>query len=458
MKQSTIKKNKYEIDMCNSPLFGKIVTFTIPVMLSGILQLLFNAADTVVVGRFAGSQALAAVGSTGSLINLLVNLFMGFSVGTNVLASRYYGAKQSKDMEELVHTAITTALLFGLFIAVFGCLVSKPMLSLMGTPDDVIELAVQYIRIYFIGAPIMLVYNFGSAVLRAIGDTKRPLYYLSIAGVINVILNLIFVVFFHMSAAGVALATILSQVVSMILVIRCLMNAEGDYQLHIKRLRIAKHKLIKMAKLGLPAGIQSSFFAVSNVIIQSSINSFGSIAMAGNTVAANVENFVYIAMNAFYQTAISFTGQNFGARKYRRIGKIQAICFTMTTLIGLIGGNLAILFAPQLFHLYTSDPEVIAFGILRISILCVAYFFCGTMEVVVGTLRGIGLSIVPMIVSLTGACLFRIAWISTIFQNNPTPECLYYSYPISWALTTFAHLICFFIAYHKLIKSGMSVD
>ena len=452
----TTKKNKYEIDMCNGPLLGKMLVFAIPLMLSGILQLFFNAADIVVVGRFAGNEALAAVGSTSSLINLLINMFMGLSVGANVLVARFYGAGHKKDLNGMVHTAIATAIVSGLILVIAGCVLAKPALQLMGTPDDVINMSILYMRIYFCGMPVMMTYNFGSAILRAVGDTKRPLYYLMVAGVVNVILNLFFVIVFHMSVAGVALATVISQAISAALVIRCLVKTESDYRLNLKELRIHPDKLIKMIQIGIPAGLQGALFSISNVLIQSSVNSFGSIAMAGNTAASNLEGFVYTAMNSLYQTSISFTGQNYGAMKYKRIGKIMMISQGIVIVVGLVFGNAVYLFSDKLLLLYSSDPEVIQIGIRRLGIIAVAYFLCGMMDSIVGSLRGMGYAIMPMLVSLTGACAFRVIWIATIFRSVNTLECLYLSYPISWTITFSVHLICFLIVYRKLLKKGGS--
>lgn len=367
------KKNdvkKYEIDMCNGPFMGKLLVFYVPLMLSGMLQLLFNAADIVVVGRFAGSDALAAVGSTSSLINLLVNLFIGLSIGANVLAARFYGAGQKKEMSELVHTAILTSFISGFLLVFVGIIVAGPALTRMGTPDDVIGQSVLYMRIYFIGMPFTMAYNFGAAVLRAVGDTKRPLYYLLCAGVVNVILNMIFVIVFSLGVAGVAIATVVSQAISAVLVIRCLMVSDADYRLELSKLCITPDKLKKMLQIGLPAGLQNSLFSISNVLIQSSVNSFGSIAMAGNTAASNIEGFVYTAMNAFSQTIISFTGQNYGARKYENIKKLLFLCQGMVMVVGLVMGNLAYLGSGILLHIYSNDMEVIGFGILRMSIIC----------------------------------------------------------------------------------------
>lgn len=452
MKDVSVKKNKYEMDMCSGALLPKILLYALPLMLSGILQLLFNAADIVVVGRFAGNDALAAVGSTSSLINLLVNVFMGLSVGTNVMVAHFYGAGQKKELEEMVHTAILTSIVSGMVLIFVGLALSRPALQMMDTPEDVIDQAVLYIRIYFVGMPVMMLYNFGSAVLRAVGDTRRPLYFLLIAGVINVILNLFFVISLSMGVAGVALATIISQTVSAVLVLLCLMRTEGDYRVSLKKLRIVKDKMIKMVKIGLPAGLQGALFSVSNVLIQSSVNSFGSIAMAGNTAAQNLEGFVYTAMNSLHQTCISFTGQNYGARQYKRMGKILLICLGCVLAVGLLMGNGVYLAGNILLQLYSPDPDVIRYGMLRLSFICTTYALCGMMDVMVGSLRGMGYGIMPMLVSLTGACLFRVVWIMTVFKAHHSLEALYISYPISWALTFAVHLLCFLVVYRQVRK------
>ena len=439
--------------MCSGPLFGKILLFYIPLMLSGILQLLFNAADIVVVGRFVGSEALAAVGSTSSLINLLVNVFIGLSVGANVLAARFFGAGKKEELSDMVHTAIATSLVSGIFLIFLGVLLARPALLLMETPENVIDQAVLYMRIYFIGMPATMAYNFGSAILRAAGDTKRPLYYLFAAGVVNVVLNLFFVIVCGLGVAGVAIATVISQVISAALVIRCLALSDSDYKLDLKRLRMVPDKLLRMVQIGVPAGLQGALFSVSNVLIQSSVNSFGSVAMAGNTAASNIEGFVYTSMNAFHQTAISFTGQNYGARNYKRIGRILLICQLLVIAVGLLFGNAAYLLGDKLLLLYSSEPEVITYGLLRMSIICTTYCLCGMMDVMVGSLRGMGYSVMPMLVSLTGACLFRILWIYTVFREIPTLQCLYWSYPVSWGLTFLAHLLCFVVVYRKLLKT-----
>lgn len=441
--------------MCNGPLLGKIVVFYIPLMLSGILQLLFNAADIIVVGKFAGDDSLAAVGSTSALINLLVNVFIGLSVGTNVLVARFYGSGQKKELKEIVHTSILTSLLCGVILVFLGFFLSGPALRMMDTPDDVIQMAILYMRIYFAGMPVMMAYNFGSAILRAVGDTKRPLYFLLTAGIINVVLNLVFVIVFHMGVAGVAIATVISQAVSAVLVLRCLMRTEADYRLDLKCLSIKKDKLLKMIQIGVPAGLQGALFSISNVLIQSSVNSFGKIAMAGNTAAANIEGFVYTAMNALHQAAISFTSQNYGARKPERIKRILGICLLLVMAVGLILGNGAYLLGGTLLKLYSNTSEAISYGLLRLSVICTTYCLCGMMDVAVGSLRGMGYAIMPMLVSLIGVCFFRVVWIYTIFQQYHTLECLYISYPISWGLTFLVHLICFWIVFRKMSASQL---
>lgn len=450
------KTNKYEMDMCNGPLFSKLIIFSIPLILSGMLQLLFNAADIIVVGRFAGETALAAVGSTSSLTNLLVNVFMGLSVGANVLVARFYGAGQKKELDEMIHTAIATSIIAGIFLIFAGFFLARPALAFMGTPEDVIDQSVLYMRIYFSGMPVLMLYNFGSAVLRAIGDTKRPLYYLLFAGVINVVLNLIFVISFHMGVAGVALATVISQAISAILVIRCLILNDGMVRLELKKLRIVRDKLFKMIRIGVPAGLQGAMFSISNVLIQSSINTFGSIAMAGNTAALNIEGFIYTAMNAMHQGAVSFTGQNFGAHKFKRIGKIALLCEGMVFIVGLLLSVIVLFFVEPLLSLYSPEAEVIHYGVIRLQIICATYYLCGMMDVMVGILRGMGYAIAPMIISLTGVCVFRIVWIYTIFKKFRTLEVLYLSYPATWLLTFLVQLIMFLIIYKKLRKQDNS--
>jgi putative MATE family efflux protein len=444
LKEGEQMARRYEIDMINGPLFGKIVLYTLPLIAAGILQLLFNTADMVVVGRYAGSNALGAVGATASLINLLINVFMGLSVGANVAIAHYYGAGRFEELSRSLHTAISLSIICGFILLVIGQLFSEPMLILMGTPKDILPLSVSYMKIYFCGMPVMLLYNFGAAILRAVGDTKRPLYYLSLAGVINVILNLIFVIRFSMGVRGVAWATNISQAVSAILIIRCLIKNEGPCRLSLSKLCLDKKETSRIAKVGLPAGFQGAIFSISNVLIQSSVNSFGAIAVAGNTATCNLEGFVYNSMNSFHQTAISFTGQNMGAKNMKRVQRVLVICLLCVTATGLGMGLIGFAFGSELLGIYSTDPAVIAFGLRRMAIIFPTYFLCGVMDVMVGSLRGMGFSIMPMTVSLLGACVFRIIWIMTVFAINHTPEFLYVSYPISWFITAAVHLICIF--------------
>lgn len=446
-------KRSYNMNMCEGPLFKKIIIFAIPLMLSGVLQLLFNAADIIVVGRFSGSHSLAAVGSTSALINLLINVFIGLSIGANVVVGRYIGANEHQHVEESVHTAILTAILSGIFMMFVGIILARPLLELMGTPDNVIDLSTIYMRIYFLGMPAFMVYNFGAAILRSIGDTKRPLYFLFVSGIVNVIFNLFFVIVLNMGVAGVALATIISQAISATFILMSLHKSDGCLKLERHKLKIHNDKLKMMLKIGLPAGIQGTIFSMSNVLIQSSINSFGSLVMAGNTAAGNIEGFVYTAMNAIYQTSLSFTSQNAGAKKYHRIDRILWMCLLVVIVVGFILGGGAYLLAEPLLGLYTTDKEVISFGINRMEIICTFYMFCGMMDVFVGSLRGLGYSIMPMLVSLTGACLFRIIWIFTVFQVEQSIFSLYVSYPISWLLTATIHGICYLMIRKKAFSS-----
>ena len=446
------------LNMTQGPLLGKIIRFSVPLMLSGMLQLLYNAADVVVVGRFAGAAALAAVGSTGALVNLLVNLFMGVSVGCNVLVARYYGARDYKAVSETVHCAVGSSLIIGLMAGIVGLLFSTPLLRLMGSPDDVLPLASLYLKIYFCGMPFNVAYNFGAAVLRAVGDTKRPLYILSVAGVANVVLNLILVIVFHMGVAGVAVATVASQIISAVLVMRVLTLREDCCHLNRKEIRIYKDKLMDMIKVGLPAGIQGSLFSLSNVIVQSSVNSFGSVVVAGNAAAANIEGFVYIAMNAIYQAAITFVSQNLGAQKPKRILRVMGICLGLVAAVGLVLGNFIFICNHSLLSIYASNEEgmreaIIAVGRTRMSFVGRCYFFAGLMEVACGGMRGLGRSWTSTIVSLVGACGVRVLWIFTVFRQIGTLNSLYVSYPISWGTTFVVHMICFTLAFRTIRKS-----
>lgn len=445
---------KYEMDMTNGPLLKQIIRFSIPLMLTGILQLLFNAADIVVVGQFSGSVALAAVSSTSALINLIINVFIGLSVGAGVVVAQEYGANSYKDVQDTIHTSVAIGLIGGTVLGIFGVVMAKPLLELMGTPEDVLDLAALYMRIYFVGMPATLLYNFCSAIFRAVGDTKRPLYYLSIAGILNVILNLFFVVVCGMSVEGVAIATVVSQCVSLVLTLLCMMRSDGFLRLRWKEVRIDWSKLGKIVKVGLPAGLQGSLFSISNVMIQASVNSFGSLVMAGNGAAANIEGFVYNSMNAVYQAAITFTGQNMGARRYERINKILGACLLVVTTIGLIMGVGGYLLGDVLLRVYTQEPDVIAMGKIRLGLVCLPYFLCGIMDVLVGSMRGMGRSVVPMLVSILGVCGVRILWIQTVFAWDHNLQVLYWSYPLSWAATALVHFICFLFIHKKIMANA----
>lgn len=439
----------YRMDMTEGPLTTKIIKFTIPVMLSGILQLLFNTADVIVVGRFTGKTALAAVGSTGSLINLLVSLFMGLSIGTNVLVARYQGARDDKSVSETVHTSIALGVIGGLILLIIGIAATRPLLEMMATPEDVIDQSTIYMRILFLGMPLNLILNFGAAVLRAIGDTKRPLYYLTIAGIINLFLNIFLVTVFSLGVAGVAIATVISEGVSCALILLCLKHETGAIKLYLNKIRINPEKCIDIMKIGLPAGLQGCIFSISNVLIQSSVNSFGSTVMAGNTAASNIEGFVYVSMNSLHQTCISFTSQNFGAGKFKRIKMVLINCLVIVAITGLLLGNSAYFFGKCLLSAYNNEPEVISYGLIRLSIISTMYFLCGLMDVMVGAMRGIGYSILPMIVSLIGACGLRIVWIYTVFVQFRTLDILFISYPVTWTITFLSHLTCYFIVTRK---------
>lgn len=448
------KSKRYEMDMCSGSILRKMLIFSIPLICSSLLQLLFNAVDVIVVGRFAGDTALAAVGSNTSLINLLTNFFMGLSIGANVLSARFYGAKKEKDLTETVHTAMLLSIFSGIILTIIGCVGARHILTWMQTPAEVLELAVVYLRIYFLGMTSTMIYNFGSAILRAVGDTQRPLYYLLGAGIINVILNLMFVIKYEMGVAGVAIATVISQTISACLIVRCMRKEEGGIRLELKKLHIYKDKFKKILQIGLPASFQGIVFSVSNVIIQSSVNSFGAIVVAGNSAAANIEGFVWVAMNAFHQAAITFTSQNVGAAKYERINKILYVAQGSVFVVGMILGNVAVYFGETLLGLYTSSPEVMQAGMMRMNVVSRTYAICGMMDVMVGSLRGLGYSVMPMIVSLIGACGTRLFWIFTFFQlpEFHSVTSLYLTYPVSWILTLLTHVICFIVVRKRLKK------
>ena len=449
-----MKKNKYEIDMCNGSIMDKLISFSLPLMLSGILQLMFNAVDIVVVGRFSGSQALAAVGSTTALINIFTNLFIGISLGANVLAARFYASGKEKEMSETVHTAITLALISGIIMAGVGLLLAKWALWLMGTPSDVIELSTLYMRIYFCGMPFFMLYNYGAAILRAVGDTKRPLVFLIISGVANAGLNMILVIIFHMGVAGVGIGTVISQLISCVLVLRCLYKSEGCYQLRFSKLRIQKVYLRQIFQVGIPAGIQSTVINFSNALLQSSVNSFGSTAMAGYTAANNILGFLYASVNAVTQACMSFTSQNYGVGKYKRMDRVLINCLILSVVISGVLGCGSYAFGTEILKVYTEDPKVIQCGLEILSMTTVTYFLCGIMDLFPGALRGMGRSGVPMILSIIGTVGTRIVWIFMLFPQHRSLKFLFISYPASWLFTIVMQVICFYFVRKQVHAKG----
>mgnify|MGYP000445267134 FL=1 len=447
-----MKNNKYEIDMCNGTIMDKLISFALPLMISGMLQLMFNAVDIIVVGRFTGSQALAAVGSTTALICTFTNLFIGVSLGANVLAARFYASGKTKEMSETVHTAILLALISGIAMSVIGILCARESLVLIATPDDIIGQAALYLRIYFLGMPFFMLYNYGAAILRAVGDTKRPLMYLIAAGTANAVLDLILVIIFKMGVAGVAIGTITSQFISCVLVIRCLCKTNTIYKLYISKLRIKKYYLIQILKVGLPAGIQSTVINFSNVLLQSSVNSFGEIAMAGYTAANNILGFLYVSVNSVTQACMSFTSQNYGVRKFKRMDKVLADCAILSIIVSVVIGGGSYLLGHQILGIYTKQEDVIQCGMEILSISTIPYFLCGLMDMIPGSMRGVGYSAVPMILSIIGTVGTRLVWIYGVFPEHRSLYVLFMSYPVSWGLTIVMQAICLVFVRRKIRK------
>ena len=452
-----MKKNKYEIDMCNGTIMDKLISFSVPLILSGILQLLFNAVDIIVVGRFSGSQALAAVGSTTALINIFTNLFIGISLGANVLAARFYAAQKDKEMSETVHTAIMLALISGVVMLFVGIFFARGALELMGTPDDVIGQSTLYMRIYFAGMPFFMLYNYGAAILRAVGDTKRPLLFLIVSGVVNACLNLFLVIAFHLGVAGVAIATVTAQGISCALVLRCLQRSQASYQLRFRDLKIRGCYVQQIFQVGLPAGIQSTVINFSNALLQSSVNSFGSIAMAGYTAANNLFGFLYVSTNSITQACMSFTSQNYGVGKWKRMDRVLFDCIILSVAVMLILGGGMYFFGPEVLKIYTTNPRVISCGMEVLTYTTLTYFLCGIMVLLPGALRGMGYSSVPMILSIIGTVGTRIVWIFGIFPNHRSLDILFISYPVSWMITIVLQVICFYFVRRKVhARPGVS--
>ena len=455
-----MKNNKFEIDMCNGSIMDKLISFALPLMISSILQLMFNAVDIIVIGRFSGSQSLAAVGSTTALIAVFTNLFIGISLGANVLAARFYAAGRHKEMSETVHTAITLALISGILMAVIGQLFARSALELMATPDDVINLSSLYLRIYFLGMPFFMLYNYGAAILRAVGDTKRPLFFLIISGSVNAILNLLLVIVFHLDVAGVAISTVIAQMISCTLVLTCLYRSDSSYQLRFSKLKIQPLYMKQIFQVGVPAGIQSTVINFSNVLLQSSVNSFGSTAMAGYTAANNIFGFMYVSVNAVTQACMSLTSQNYGVGKYKRMDRVLRDCMILSVSVSLIMGILVYVFGPELLHIYTSEEDVIQCGMEILTYTTLTYFFCGLMDLFPGALRGMGHSTVPMILSIVGTVGLRIVWIFLLFPHNRSLDFLFISYPASWIITFIMQIICFYFVrkkVHRELKAHFAV-
>ena len=447
-----LQKNKYEIDMVNGSIMDKLVSFSLPLMATSILQLMFNAVDIIVVGHFSGSDALAAVGATTALINIFTNLFIGISMGANVLCARYYAAGHDKEMSESVHTAITLALISGILMAVVGFCAAGWALGLMDTPSNVIGQSTLYMKIYFLGMPFFMLYNYGAAILRAVGDTKRPLFFLLFAGMANVVLDLLLVIVIPLGVAGVAIGTVASQMVSSILVIHCLYKSEGSYQLRFSRLSVKGIYVKRIFQVGIPAGIQTTVINFSNALLQSSVNSFGSIAMAGYTAANNILGFLYVSVNAVTQACMSFTSQNYSVKKPKRMDRVLLDCIFLSAGIALVLGVGAWVFGSQVLRIYKTDADVIQCGLEILSITTVPYFLCGIMDLFPGAMRGMGYSAVPMVLSIIGTVGTRILWIYGFFPQHRSLHFLFISYPGSWIATIAMQAVCFFFVRKRCRK------
>ena len=446
----------FEIDMCNGTLMDKLISFSIPLMLSGILQLMFNAVDIIVVGRFAGSESLAAVGSTTALINVFTNLFIGISLGSNVLAARYYAAGKEREMSETVHSSLTLALISGILMAFAGLFFSRIALEWMGTPDDVIDLAALYMKIYFIGMPFFMLYNYGAAILRAVGDTKRPLLFLVVSGLVNAGLNMILVICFHMAVEGVAIATVISQLLSCIMVLTCLYRTQGCYQFRFSKLGLKSIYVLQIFQVGIPAGIQSTVINFSNVLLQSSVNSFGSVAMAGYTAANNIFGFLYTSVNSVTQACMSFTSQNYGVGKLKRMDRVLADCMILSVVVAVVLGCICYGFGPEILQIYTEDAEVIACGMEILAYTTITYFLCGWMDLFPGALRGMGYSAVPMVLSVIGTVGTRVVWIFGIFPYHRSLAILFISYPASWIITIILQVVCFYFVRRRVHRRSQT--
>ena len=447
-----MSKGRYSIDMTTGKLLPKIISFTIPLMLTGLLQIVYNAADSIIVGRFAGSVSLAAVGATSSLVHLSLNIFLGLATGSGVVAAKHIGAGNASSVHRTVHTSMLLALVSGIAIALLGFVLSPFALRAMDIPDDVFPLSVTYLRIFFLGTPASMLYNFGAAALRATGDSKRPLYILTFSGVVNVVLNLIFVIFFKMNVAGVALATIISQLVSAVFVLYILINANSVIRLSLRKMRFYKAELLDIIRIGVPMGIQGSLFSLSNVIIQSSINSFGAAAIAGNTASSNIDSVIHICCNSVSQSATTFTSQNYGAGQIKRIRRIYFNCVGLTVVIAAICCAFLLTFGTQVLGIFSTDPAVVDMGLVRMRLFAITYVFNSILDVTTGQMRGLGKSVAPMLVTMAGVCGLRIVWVYTVFRAFRSMQVLYLSYPVSWAVSGAVLLVMYIITFRKILR------
>lgn len=442
--------SKNQIDMLHGSLWDKVLVFALPIALSSILQQLFNAADIAVVGRFAGTEAMAAVGSNSSLISLIINLFVGLSVGANVVIAGYLGKGDKEKARDALHTSMAVALLSGLFLLVFGQIAIRPILRLVGVPEDVFELSVLYLRIYFLGMPFMMVYNFAAAALRSKGDTRRPMVILTAAGLVNVVLNLLLVCLFGMSVDGVAIATVVSQALSAGALVYLLQNEVGPLRFSFRNLRVHGAILKDMAHIGIPSGLQGCVFSLSNVCIQSAINSLGTVTMAACTAALNYEMFAVYIFSSFSQACVTFTSQNFGAGNYRRCDRVFRVCWGLAAIFMCTLSAVLLIWGRPLLGIFDSDPKVIEIGMIRIWYIMPFQLLNMSVDVISGGLRGLGRSVVPTIISLCGICGVRLLWVYTVFRLYPTLQCLTIAYPLSWAVTTVAIVIAYLFVRRKV--------
>ena len=444
-------------DLTTGSIWGKMLLFSIPLVLTNFLQVLFNMADIAVIGQFAGSLSLGAVGSTTTLVTLFTGFLIGMGGGTNVLVARFFGAKDKESTIKTIHTALLVSMAAGMIVLIFGLLFSKGILELLNTKEELLDGAVLYIRIYFLGMPFFMLYNYGAAILRAVGDTKRPLLFLMIAGVINACLNMVLVIVFKLGVAGVAIATVISQMISCVLVLRCLCRSESSYRLRFSELGMKGYYLKQIFSVGVPAGIQSTVINFSNVLLQSSVNSFGSTAMAGYTAANNLLGFLYVSVNSITQACMSFTSQNYGVGKLKRMDRVLADCMILSVVVAVVLGCICYGFGPEILQIYTEDAEVIACGMEILAYTTITYFLCGWMDLFPGALRGMGYSAVPMVLSVIGTVGTRVVWIFGIFPYHRSLAILFISYPASWIITIILQVVCFYFVRRRVHRRSQAL-